>query len=251
MTILVSSTTNLDDKNFWATNWFCFYDAVRLYGRPFRQDVAAELATRKVLAYISPEKGDDALALDWEADWWCNPPFDLKVAFIERAAKQARAGRGGMMLLPYEPLTDWWRDGVAPQATFIYEPDGRYNFLERDGVTQKDGVNFGVALVLFSPHRGPGEAVRIPYQRTQRGLGKRRIRPPATVQEFPAFCQAIAERDLREALKREFEAQEQELERTLALADLLPGDKEREQHQANVGRLIRQLKLRKLEAVSA
>ena len=46
-----------------------------------------------------------------------------------------------MMLLPYEPLTTWWRRLLA-EDVIIYEPDGRYQFYERDGATRKSGANF-------------------------------------------------------------------------------------------------------------
>jgi hypothetical protein len=53
-----------------------------------------------------------------------------------------------MMLVPYELLAGWWTKRLA-FGTIIYEPDGRYQFCERDGVTQKQGANFGSALVVF------------------------------------------------------------------------------------------------------
>jgi len=157
------STTAPEDKNFWATQWECFADAVALYGRPFRFDVAAEPQTAKVPDFYSPVNDQNALTLDWPLDWWCNPPFDLKVEFIRRAREQAAAGRPGMMLLPYEPLTQWWQDNLSDDVV-VYEPDGRYNFLERDGVTVKKGVNFGCALVLVGGFR-IGPSIRITYKR--------------------------------------------------------------------------------------
>lgn len=194
MAILIESKTHTDEKNRWATTWLCFDDAVRLYGRPFALDVAAEPATAKVPRfYTSPDYFDsgrmsafgvlggeswrfnpmvkcvgiDALAHDWERDWWCNPPFDLKQEFLVHAAKQVANALPGMMLLPYEPLTDWWRDLVDPIATRVFEPDGRYPFYETDGVTKKTGVNFGSVFVEFGPNsRKPGDLLpRIPFKR--------------------------------------------------------------------------------------
>lgn len=162
------SSTADGDKNFWATSWKQFFDAVHLYGRPFEWDVAAEKTTTKTTTatYFGLDLGDDALALDWPADWWCNPPFDRKVEFIQHAREQARNGRPGMMLLPYEPVSNWWRDNLKDDV-IVYEPDGRYNFMERDGKTLKDGVNFGSALVLFTTAT-IGLSLRIPYDR---GIG--------------------------------------------------------------------------------
>ncbi|TVM38135.1 hypothetical protein FPV43_16700 [Vibrio cholerae] len=180
MAILVHSTTSVEDKNRWGTTWDCFDDGQALYGRPFKLDVCAEPATAKVNRFytsvewlelragsfeqrgigfcgedFNPQAkivGFDALNLHWENDFWCNPPFDLKQLFIKKAFAEARAGNSGMMLLPYEPATGWWRELVDGKATAIYEPDGRYNFYDIDGVTKKTGVNFPSAFVLWTPH---------------------------------------------------------------------------------------------------
>ena len=189
MPILVSSQTPDDSKNFWATSWAAFCDAETLYGREFAVDVCAEPATTKCHTFIGhpmlyeqtldyrtgPEirrllRGLNCLALDtlmpsiqWPADWWCNPPFDLKLEYVAAARKAQRSGLNGMMLLPYEPLTIWWRD-ILEHDCIVYEPDGRYQFYERDGVTQKNGSNFGSVLVGF-PSYHLRDSIRIPYRR--------------------------------------------------------------------------------------
>jgi len=179
MAILVKSSTDSGEKDRWATQHGCFNDGQHLYGRPFKIDVAAEPETAKCDRFmVSPDwfewsrldtlspyaqsgfnlraeqriVGFDSLHCDWENDWWCNPPFTLKKQFLIQAAQQVAKGFSGMMLLPYEPLSGWWLEFVKPFATVIYEPDGRYNFYQADGVTKKHGVNFGSALVLFTPH---------------------------------------------------------------------------------------------------
>ncbi|QBQ72174.1 dam methylase [Serratia phage Parlo] len=192
MSILLNSGTREDDKNRWGTAPDCFADATALYGRPFAIDVCAEPLTAKCERYYASHElydavldyrtsanalavmkqsgrtcaGLDALALDWPEHWWCNPPFDQKRDFIGHARRQQAAGRPGMMLLPYEPLTGWWIKRLA-FGCIIYEPDGRYQFVERDGVTKKQGVNFGSALVVF-PTFHVAESPRI---RFARGIG--------------------------------------------------------------------------------
>ncbi|WP_027252505.1 DNA N-6-adenine-methyltransferase [Photobacterium halotolerans] len=179
MAILIRSRTTVDDKNRWGTQWKCFWDAKALYGREFNLDVCAEPETAKVnrfytsLEWLEEKAGNyfkrgtgfgntffnphakivgfDALQQAWEPHWWCNPPFDMKMQFVSKAAAEARAGNPGMMLLPYEPLTGWWQQGIEGVAAAVYEPDGRYNFLKTDGITQKKGVNFGSVFVLFTP----------------------------------------------------------------------------------------------------
>lgn len=193
MAILVDSGTAAADKNFWATTPECFADAQALYGRPFEIDVCAEPLTAKCQRYygnsmlydmvLDPRTSADTLAVmrssgrtcvaldslnvDWPEHWWCNPPFDQKLEFIGHARRQQAAGRPGMMLLPYEPLAGWWIKRLS-FGVIIYEPDGRYQFCERDGETRKQGANFGSALVVFPTHH-IGESPRI---RFERGIGQ-------------------------------------------------------------------------------
>lgn len=192
MPILIHSTTPKNDKNRWATTWQCFEDAQSLYGREFLLDVCAEPATTKVNRFYTSIEwlelragneqqrgigfckedfnpsakivGFDALALPWENDFWCNPPFDQKQQFIKKAFLEAKSGKSGMMLLPYEPATGWWHELINGKATAIYEPDGRYNFYDIDGVTKKTGVNFPCAFVLFTPHF-TNHTPKIPFKR--------------------------------------------------------------------------------------
>ena len=183
MAHLISSGTAEDAKNRWATSPECFLDAIILYGKTFKIDVATEPQTAKCDRFIvAPEwfagradrgsipglAGFDALNCVWENDWWCNPPFDLKIEFIKRAREMATNGMTGMMLLPYEPSSAWFRRHVVPNATLIYEPDGRYQFCEIDGKTKKTGVNFASCLVLFTPHYiGSEGAKTVRYSRSK------------------------------------------------------------------------------------
>lgn len=176
MTNLVKSKAASSDKNRWATTWECFWRAQELFGKKFNLDVCAEMDTTKCSLFIGPPSqgldefvtrnshgqvqcvGRDALVTPWRDDFWCNPPFDLKREFIDRAANQSAIGLSGMMLLPYEPCTKWFRELVMPHADTIYVPDSRYNFLEVDGVTKKTGVNFPSCFVLWTPHYNGGNA---------------------------------------------------------------------------------------------
>lgn len=198
------SATPDSDKDFWGTSWRQFYDATALYGRPFQFDVAAEEATSKCgpVNYFSPDRGDDALAIDWPADWWANPPFSQKMEFIKHARLQQKNGSPGMMLLPYEPVSNWWRDTLKDDV-IVYEPDGRYNFVQRDGKTMKSGVNFGTALILFTT-ASIGLSLRIPYTR---GVGDH-LWPDGLADELAAHqAQVLEERRLeREADKAHLSA---------------------------------------------
>lgn len=159
-----ASQTDDEDKNFWSTRWETLHDGQRLYGRRFQFDVAAEPLTAKCDRFYCLARGEDALILPWPADWWCNPPFDHKLDFIRRARYMQSLGHGGMMLLPYEPCSNWWRE-LLDEEVIIYEPDGRIGFYERDGRTRKAGVNFPSALICFPTHK-VGKSIRVSYTRT-------------------------------------------------------------------------------------
>lgn len=180
--ILVQSKTVEGVKNKWATQWPCFLDARMhfelLTGKKIVIDVAAEPQTAKVNRYLLPPDwinnhpsgsydllkpkhemarllnpkcvGFDGLLCAWDDGWWCNPPFDLKQEFLQKAVEEMFKGHDGIMLLPYEPLSGWWIEHVEPYAKIVLEPNGRYPFYEADGRTKKQGVNFGSVLVIFT-----------------------------------------------------------------------------------------------------
>lgn len=170
MAILVASNTPKSDKNRLATTWECFNDAKLVTGLSFVLDVAAEPETAKCVNYITPE--EDALTINWGArlaqvnkknanliatrlpvanvGLWCNPPFDLKFDFIQKAYDESRMhGLSICLLIPYEPQTIWWRCMIDGVARAVYEPRGRYSFYKPDGVTKMSGSNFGVCFVVF------------------------------------------------------------------------------------------------------
>lgn len=170
MAILVSSKTPKSDKNRLSTTWECFNDAKAVTGLTFVLDAAAEPETSKCAHYITPE--EDALSISWgerlsnikkslshvavtrepiaNQAIWCNPPFDSKLDFIQKAYDESKLHRVSIcLLIPYEPQTIWWRCMVDGIARTVYEPRGRYNFYEPDGVTPKTGSNFGTCFVLF------------------------------------------------------------------------------------------------------
>jgi phage N-6-adenine-methyltransferase len=169
--ILVRSNTKSEEKNRWGTTWRCNNHAAHLTGHAFILDACAEKATAKCANFISPE--EDSLNVDWanrlsniersiskieavrtpfrQSAVWCNPPFDNKVEFIDECYRYSKQGITSVMLLPFERTTGWWRDTISNKASRVFVPDGRYPFLDIDGVTQKSGVNFSSCFVEFSP----------------------------------------------------------------------------------------------------
>ncbi len=157
--------TDEEDANFWSTRPETFQDAQRLHGRALKFDVCAEPLTAKCDDYYCLANGQDALILPWPDDWFCNPPFDRKLEFVERARYfQREIGHAGMFLLPFEPASGWWRKHMS-EGLIVYVPDGRIGYMERDGKTRKSGVNFPSALVGF-PTQFIGPSIQVPYNRS-------------------------------------------------------------------------------------
>lgn len=174
-TLARKSKTSDDKKDFWNTSWEAVRDAQALIGMPFALDAAASDATAaKARTFITPEQ--DALKTEWLAGHgavWCNPPFTRKPAFLMRALEQAkRWQRLVLVMIPYEPCTQWWRRHVSGKATAVFMPDGRYSFLDNDTKCKVDGVNFVSCFVLFSPVNVPTQ-----YVEFTRGIGSHLLLP--------------------------------------------------------------------------
>lgn len=164
------SKTDDNKKDLWNTDWRALRDAEALIGQAFMLDVCAiDDKTSKAPHFITPEQ--DALKSEWytpDGGIWCNPPFTQKPQFLTRAAQQAKAWqRNVMVMLPFEPCTDWWRTFVSNQATAVFMPDGRYGYLDPDTKLLMPGVNFVSCFLLFTPLRMPTQ-----YVEFARGVGK-------------------------------------------------------------------------------
>lgn len=165
-TLANKSQTDENKKDFWNTDWRALRDAQFLVGEPFALDVCAQDAwAAKAPTYISPEQ--DALKTDWatiDGAIWCNPPFTRKPEFLTRAYEQSKKWRRSVIvMLPFEPATDWWREYVSNKASVVYVPDGRYGYLDNDTKELIPGVNFVSCFLLFSPIFMPTKYVE--YQR--------------------------------------------------------------------------------------
>lgn len=188
------SKTDESVKDLWGTGVDLVNDARKIYGRDFKTDVATLPHNAKANNYILPPDfldiflsvkgwqakerfkeaqligktciGFDALlpAMDWGNDWFCNPPFSdrLRKAFITKAKEQQQEGNSGVMILPYVPATGWF-DEYLSTGVIVYEPNGRYNYVDQNGVEQK-GCNFDSCVVVF-PSFFVKDSIRIRYQR--------------------------------------------------------------------------------------
>lgn len=165
----VKSATPENKKDFWNTQWSTVRDAEALIGQRFTLDACAKDAgAAKAREWITPEQ--DALKTPWisgNGAVWCNPPFTMKLEFLERAHHQAKLyGRIVVCMIPQEPSTGWWQRYVVGKATFVFMPDGRYNFLDDATKLLAPGCNFCSCFVVFTPLNVPTQ-----YVHFVRGIG--------------------------------------------------------------------------------
>ena len=164
--------TPASKKDFWNTSDLALNDAKALCGvKYFSLDACAtSINESKGVDFISPEK--DSLKTEWGYAFadanrtvWCNPPFSQKELFLKRAKEQsAKHNLTVCCMIPFEPCTKWWRECVSDKATFVYVPDGRYNFVDDETKQEVKGVNFCSCFVVFTPLHTK-EAVFINFER--------------------------------------------------------------------------------------
>ena len=162
------STTPAPAKDFWRTDPVAVQDAEHLLGQPLLLDAAAEAGSEACHFFITPEQ--DALKTEWnDAIYygntvWCNPPFTQKEVFLARAKEQAdRHKLTVCCMIPYEPTTGWWRECVRDQASIVYRPDGRYNYVNHIAGELMSGCHFVSCFVVFTPMTMP--TITVDYER--------------------------------------------------------------------------------------
>jgi phage N-6-adenine-methyltransferase len=156
-----TSNTAENIKNIWRTTDQAYRDALILCGRKsFDIDAAADSTNKRCSLFIGAEQ--DATKSDWfypNVSWaWCNPPFDLKREFLDRAYNQRYLGSTCMMI-PFEPTTKWWLEYVHGKASVVYIPDGRYNFYHPETGEETKGVAFASCFVVYTSITMPTQYV--------------------------------------------------------------------------------------------
>jgi len=151
------SKTPESKKDYWNTSDLALSDAKKLLGIEFFSiDVCAKSHKEaKADSFITED--EDALSLDWDFEpWdyfaWCNPPFSRKKEFLAKANEQSNGRKMTVCcMISHEPCTKWWREFVSSKATFVYVPNGRYNFVDDETKKEIHGVNFCSCFVVFTP----------------------------------------------------------------------------------------------------
>lgn len=130
----------------------------------FAVDAAASRANRKCVLYFGPDAGEpytDALTQDWNVGYppwsvWLNPPYSRCLAFITKAAQEARKGCTVVCLIPSRTDTRMWHEHVWDASTHACRPGVEIRFIK--GRLKfgggKNSAPFPSCVVIFRPVAG-------------------------------------------------------------------------------------------------
>lgn len=111
----------------------------------FNVDGAADATNFLLTRYLTAE--DNALAIPWTGmRMFVNPPFSLKAAFAEKAAR--REAEVCVMILPATVSQRWFHNFVMGSANYLYVPQGRIKFAPPPGV-EKSGPRFDSVIAVW------------------------------------------------------------------------------------------------------
>ena len=141
-------------KQDWGTppHVFDFFDAK--YN--FQLDAAAREDNALCERFIGPET--DALSVPWEAQTvWLNPPYGRGVGrWVEKAYREAQAGKTVGVLIFARTDTKWWHNFVM-KALVVYLIKGRIKFVGPDGSAANPATAPSCFVVFgrYPPSGGP------------------------------------------------------------------------------------------------
>jgi len=111
-------------------------------GIPLGHDVCAMADTAKTESYWGPDKGDDALEIDWYAELcggrgfkgtmavFMNPPYSDPTPWVRKAAEESENGLIVVGLVIDDRSTKWFQNHVEGVASLAFVPDRRISFLK-------------------------------------------------------------------------------------------------------------------------
>lgn len=143
-------------KSDWETPFDHFIQIAKAF--PFYLDVCASSKNSKCIAYITEQ--EDAIVTPWNVPkgghWFCNPPYGKGIErFIHKALHEMNVGNPGIMLLPPNIETEWFRQGITENGIRVLFYPQRIQFIDpekRKPVPGKkrSGNNKGSILAAFT-----------------------------------------------------------------------------------------------------
>jgi phage N-6-adenine-methyltransferase len=168
------------------TPWWIIHQLEDVANINIVHDVAARANSRKAATYW--DKKSNALTKDWLVKYeqitksaldvfYCNPPFSMMDVFVDKISTEAKNGVTTLLCCTHAPDRDWFQR-CEREATIIYVPDGRIQFLTHDGKkftridkhgkTVSSGANFPLCFFLFTPFNHGGECKQVRFNRDQK-----------------------------------------------------------------------------------
>jgi phage N-6-adenine-methyltransferase len=142
---------NAPTKQDWGTPQYVFDFFDRTY--QFQLDAAAREDNALCKRFIGPET--DALSVPWDAQTvWLNPPYGRGVGkWMEKAYREAQAGKTVGVLIFARTDTRWWHDYVM-KAKLVFLIRGRLKFLGDTG-QPKNPATAPSCFVVFGRYPPP------------------------------------------------------------------------------------------------
>lgn len=100
----------------------------------------------------------DGLSISWKDKNYVNPPYTACKKWVIKAAKEFKAGRQSIVLVPFRPDANYWRDFVWPNATDIYIFTERITFA---GYSR--GLPITLCLIVFGEWEGRNKDWQLYY----------------------------------------------------------------------------------------
>lgn len=186
---------NAAEQNDYAqTPWWVIHQLVAVTGYAIAWDVCCLRDTAKARLAFNHED-HDALKIDWfiemqqprrrgsmPINWaaYMNPPFSEAETWTKKASTEAAKGLVIIGCVKDAPDTNWYQQHVEQQATAIYKPTGRLQFIKPDGTpfTRTDpktgkqvrsGANFPVCFPVWTSLRlnQPAPIVRFKFDKAR------------------------------------------------------------------------------------
>jgi phage N-6-adenine-methyltransferase len=146
------------------TDWCTPPHVFEHFDREYRFDLDAAATPHNALCERFLTAKDDALAVDWPAQSvWLNPPYGRGVGkWLEKAYREARAGKTVGVLVFARTDTAWWHD-YAMKALVIYLIRGRLKFIGDDG-KPGNSATAPSCFVVFGPYAPLGSPKFLPLE---------------------------------------------------------------------------------------
>jgi len=131
MSKAVEHLSHIIRKDEYGTSLIVYYDGCRKYDIHPILDVAASKINHVCSSYYT--KADDALTMNWDVDFYMNPPYSKVAKFMKYAYEQHKKFNVNGLILTYSKTdTRWWHEYIEGKAE-VHNIKGRLKFFDEFG----------------------------------------------------------------------------------------------------------------------